>query len=85
MELDALRREIDNIDKELIALFAKRMELCAKIGEYKKENGLPVYDKARENEKLARAADVSRDDLKPYTRILFEKLFELSRDYQESL
>ena len=52
MELDALRREIDNVDKELIALFTKRMDICAKIGDYKKENGLPVYDKARENRAL---------------------------------
>ena len=35
MNLDELRLEIDKIDDELIKLFEKRMEVSAKIGEYK--------------------------------------------------
>ena len=83
MELDALRREIDSVDAELIALFTKRMDISEKIGAYKKENGLPVYDEKREQEKLDSVCALSRDDMKIYTRELFEKLFALSRDHQE--
>ena len=44
MELDKLREEIDRIDRELLSLFCRRMEVVAQVGQYKKERGLPdVY------------------------------------------
>ena len=35
--LEDYRREIDSIDRELIALFEKRMNVAIKVGEYKKD------------------------------------------------
>ena len=43
MNLEELRLEIDKIDDQLIKLFEQRMDIAAKIGAYKKENGLPVH------------------------------------------
>ena len=37
MELKELRTEIDKIDDELVRLFGARMEIAAKIADYKKE------------------------------------------------
>ena len=48
MELENLRIQIDEIDKEMIKLFEKRMEIVSKIGEYKKVHNLPILDKNRE-------------------------------------
>ena len=45
-----LREKIDSIDEQLVRLFAERMETAAKIAEYKKEHGIPVLDRKRENE-----------------------------------
>lgn len=39
--LDGWRDQIDHIDRELIALLAKRMGVVERIGEYKKEHHLP--------------------------------------------
>ncbi len=50
--LAQLRKDIDEIDNELIDLLAKRMRICRKIGEYKKENGLTVVQTRRYNEIL---------------------------------
>ncbi|MBQ0126252.1 MAG: 3-deoxy-7-phosphoheptulonate synthase [Clostridiales bacterium] len=47
-KLDALRAEIDGCDSEIVRLFEKRMGISLKIAEYKKENGIPVFDGARE-------------------------------------
>ena len=44
MDLNDYRKEIDRIDDQLIALFARRMETAEKIAEYKKANGLRVLD-----------------------------------------
>ncbi len=50
--LSVLRTEIDKIDRELSALYLQRLELCRKIAEYKADNALEIFDKAREESKL---------------------------------
>ena len=50
--LKELRKEIDEIDNDLIDLLAKRMKICRNIGEYKKENGMTVVQTRRYSEIL---------------------------------
>lgn len=52
--LDDLRKNIDVIDKKLVELLAKRIEIVKKIGEFKKQNNLQVLDKNRFNNVLER-------------------------------
>lgn len=85
MKLEEYREKIDTVDAKLIALFAERMELSRAIAGYKKENGLPVLDASREEEKLNSVAAQSPEKLREYTRRLYMLLFELSRDYQREL
>lgn len=85
MNLDELRAEIDIIDDQLINLFEERMEVASKIGQYKKENGLPVLNSQREREILNNIADKSKPEMKSYLRVLYSLLFELSRSYQEKI
>lgn len=83
MNLEELRQEIDNIDNQLINLFQERMDVAAKIGEYKKENNLPVLNVQREREVLNEVSNKAKKDMKSYLRVLYSLLFELSRSYQE--
>ena len=46
--LSHLRQEIDALDRELIQLFAKRLELVTQVGEVKHAKGLPIYAPDRE-------------------------------------
>ncbi|KGK81764.1 prephenate dehydratase [Clostridium sp. HMP27] len=48
--LQNLRNEIDEIDKQLVELFEKRMETVLKVAQYKKENNIPILNKSREDE-----------------------------------
>ena len=82
MDLKELRGQIDEIDDQLVELFAKRMDVAAAIGDYKKENGLPVFVPAREREKLKDVAEKAGPEMANYTRVLYSMLFELSRSYQ---
>ena len=50
--LKDLRKEIDEIDNDLIDLLAKRMKICRSIGEYKKENGMTIVQTRRYSEIL---------------------------------
>ena len=45
--LEKLRRDIDAVDEELIALLARRMEISEEIGEYKRQRGMAVVQPER--------------------------------------
>ena len=82
MDLKDHRDRIDAIDDQLTALFKERMEIAAKIGEYKKANGLPITDFAREKQVLEdRTADAG--ELKSYVRRFFKHIMKLSKEYQK--
>ena len=85
MELSDYRNQIDHIDKELIHLFAERMDVAAGIAAYKKEHGLAVLDPARERAKLLDVAEQTPEALQEYAVSLYSLLFELSRSYQNRL
>lgn len=85
MDLNEYRVEIDKLDKEIVSLFSRRMDVAAGIAEYKKANGLPVYDGRREREKLLAVRDLAPEALRDYTTQLYSLLFELSRSHQNRL
>ena len=82
MEISQIRNEIDQIDKQLVALFAQRMALSAQVAQYKSEHNLPILVPAREREILANVAEQAGSELGGYARVLYSLLFELSRGYQ---
>lgn len=45
-----LRRQLDEIDDQVVELLAKRMRICRSIGEYKKEHNMTVYQAGRYRE-----------------------------------
>lgn len=82
MELAELRKEIDQIDDELIRLFCKRMNVSSKIADYKKATSSPIYHPEREREILKTIAQKAGPELEKYACVLYSTLFELSRSYQ---
>lgn len=85
MELNELRQQIDDIDARLLELFCRRMDVSARIAECKKSTGRPVYDPAREREKLVQIAEASGEDMREYSTILWSLLMDLSKTCQERL
>ena len=84
MNLLELRIQIDKTDEKLLELFLERMSISAKIAKYKKENGIPVHDPARESEKLSRLGKKAGEELSIYAKKFFSFVFELSRSYQSA-
>lgn len=82
MDIKELRNEIDAIDDQLVKLFCQRMEVSAKVADYKREHNLPILVPAREREILANVAEKAGEEMGNYTRVLYSMLFELSRGYQ---
>ncbi len=85
MDITDYRTKIDKIDTELVKLFVERMNVAAQIGNYKKENNLPVYDSERERKKLGEISKLAGSDMTSYTDALYSIIFELSRSYQRKL
>ena len=50
--IQQLRKQIDDLDNQLMELLSKRMAVCREIGEYKKEHNMTVLQASRYNEIL---------------------------------
>lgn len=85
MDINALRKNIDEIDEKLVSLIRERMETAAKISEYKREKKLPIYDPARERELFDKVASLAGEELASYTRVLYSTMTDVSRSYQRKL
>ena len=85
MDLKELRAEIDEIDRQLVSLFEKRMNVSSEVAQYKRESGMPVYDPVRERQKLASIASMLPADMTEYGYSLYSLIFELSRSRQNRI
>ena len=82
MDLLELRSQINDIDSKMQQLFAERMNICYQIAEYKKENGLPVFQKDRENEILAKVTENAPDGLENAMKVYFRTMMDISKCLQ---
>lgn len=85
MELNEIRKQIDEVDNQLVELYCKRMRLSAEVAEYKSKNKIPVLDTARERALLNKVSDLSSEDFEEYTRTLYSTILDLSRSYQHKI
>lgn len=82
--LNRLRNEIDEIDKEMLALFERRMDVAKQVGEYKKQNNLPVFVPEREEAVIkSRISALKNPDYADVTTSFFSDLMALSRSLQQ--
>jgi chorismate mutase/prephenate dehydratase len=85
-KLEDARKIINEVDREMAELFAKRMKAVEEVAAYKKERGLPVLDTAREQEVLRRNAEYIQDEvLKSYYVNFLKGNMAISRRYQHRL
>lgn len=84
MDLNDLRKSIDEIDRELINLLEKRMNIAKEVGEYKKINDIPILNINRELDVLKSLKD--RINCKEYNKQLIDVYISImkgSRELQE--
>ena len=78
--ISLMRKQIDELDNQLMELLAKRMKVCREIGEYKKEHNMTVLQTSRYNEILnKRGAQGSLWGMAPeFIKTVFEAVHEES-------
>ena len=85
-QLEQARRIINEVDEEMARLFVRRMEAAEMVAAYKKQNGLPILDAARESEVIRRGSMRVEDTvLREYYVNFIENNMKISRDYQHRL
>ena len=82
LDLNKLREEINETDRQIVELFRKRMDIAANVAEYKKERGLPVLDAARERALLEKISDMAGEEFDGYARTLYRTMLDVSKAYQ---
>jgi len=85
-ELELLRKEIDEIDSEIIKLYEKRMSVVKSVIKYKVENNIPVLDKSREGSMLEKnLKKIENEDYKKYYQDVLNGYLKASKDMQNDL
>ena len=79
LDLNLLREDINETDRQIVELFRHRMEVAASVAEYKKQNGLPVLDAARERSLLNRISEMAGKEFDTYARTLYHTMLDVSR------
>ena len=82
MELNELRNQIDDIDRELVELFKRRMGVSSLVAEYKRQTGMNVLDASRERALISKVSELAGEEFEEYTRTLYATILDLSRSYQ---
>ena len=84
-QLDALRKEIDAVDADMLRLLERRVALSEKIANFKRAHGMGVLDEARERQVLEAAAARVDSALKDEASLLMETLMAISKRRQQAL
>lgn len=83
MDLMECRKALDEIDAEIVRLFENRMDICAQVAEDKIKTGKKVFDKEREQQKIAAVKAMASDSFRAHgVEELFEQLMSMSRKMQ---
>lgn len=85
VDLAELRSEMDAVNRQMLELFERRMDVAARIAEAKRGSGKAVNDPARERAILAEVRSRATEGMGSYATVLFSLLMEMSRGYQERL
>ena len=86
VDLLALRDEIDIIDKEIVTLYKKRMEIAKGVAEFKISTGKPIFDSVREQQKIETLKEMAETEFhKQGVSELFGHIMAISRKLQYQL
>ena len=85
-DLKQLRDEIDAIDRQIVELFEKRMDVSQHVAEYKISTGKKVFDRAREVSKIDTVKSLTHNEFNRHgIEELFQQIMAMSRKLQYQL
>jgi monofunctional chorismate mutase len=85
LNLDEIRKQIDDTDRELVSVFCKRMDLVKQVAAYKIANDMPVLRPEREEAVLERVQAQAGAKYGEYARDLYGHVMRVSREMQQKM
>lgn len=83
MDLMDLRKQIDEIDRQIVDLYERRMDISSCVADYKIETGKKVFDREREIDKLRNVKELTHNEFNAHgIQELFEQIMSMSRKLQ---
>jgi chorismate mutase/prephenate dehydratase len=82
MDLNELRQEIDEVDKQIAGLFEKRMEISKSVAAYKAQSGMQILDREREIQKRKAIQSLVGEENREGIGELYGQIMALSRKLQ---
>ena len=82
IELELMRKKIDEIDDKLLALFKERLKVSKKIGLLKKKYKMEIFDPQREEEIIDNCTQNVSEDEKEYIEKFLRNLIDISKEVQ---
>ena len=83
MDLLELRKQIDEIDTQIVDLYERRMDISSQVADYKIETGKKVFDREREQDKLRTLKSLAHNEFNARgIQELFEQIISMSRKLQ---
>jgi chorismate mutase len=77
--IDALRAEIETLDRELVRVLVARHSAVQKIAAQKAALGVPMHDATQEERVVARATALAHEGMHGMITAVFRALFEQAR------
>jgi chorismate mutase / prephenate dehydratase len=85
LSLPKLRKQIDQIDDQIVGLLNRRLRLAEKIGTLKAVNGHKVYDRSREKQVLERICKKKGVLTQRQLQLIYQSVLRASREQQRKL
>ncbi len=83
MDLLEIRGKLDVIDARLVQLLEERLQLCGDVAEFKIQTGKAVFDKEREQQKIASVRGLAHNEFNAQAaEEMFTQLMTISRRLQ---
>ena len=79
--MDVYREQIENIDLQILKLLEERLFIVSKIGEIKKTNNIPIYNKEREGEVITKLKSYNLIN-SDYIDLIWSNIMIVSKDVQ---
>ncbi len=85
MDLEQMKKQLEDLDGEMSRLFARRMELSAQLAKARSEQGLAGTDMVGQREAKQRFQQTAGESLAGYAGVVYSTLEDVSQSYQASL
>ena len=85
MNLEEIRKEIDQLDRQIAQLLTRRMECSNEVATFKKANGLPIYHPQRERQVIEKVRALTKAEYADALETIYNCIMQESKRNQQQL